>query len=94
MIKDIQIFFNFADFYQRLIQGFGKIVRLFTLMLRMSFLTKSSKNLQLLMDMAKSDKVRIGNGYDCKNKIIKKLLSTSLNKALSYLTPNTKQVLT
>ena len=40
--------------------------------------------------MAESDK--IGNGGNCKNKMIKKSLYKNLNGATDYLIPNVKQV--
>ena len=40
LIRDIQIFIGFANFYQRLIQDFSKIVALLTLMLKTTGLFK------------------------------------------------------
>ena len=47
------------------------------------------------MDVAESDEVSSSNGGDCKDGIIERLLRfKNLNEAISYLTPNTRQVFT
>ena len=44
--------------------------------------------------MAESSKIGIGNNDNCENKTVKKSLTKNSNAAISYLTPNAKQVLT
>ena len=56
-MHDIQVFLGFANFYQRFIQGFSKIVGSFTLMLKTTSSTSLSTILQLFIDMADKDKV-------------------------------------
>ena len=59
-------------------------------MLRISFTTKSSKNLVLSINVAKNDKVGIKSRDNCKAEIVKKLTSKNLNRFINYLTPNVK----
>ena len=82
-MKSIQVFPDFANFFWRFIQGFNKIARLFTLMLWSNGL---SKNLLLLMDMAKSDDLGIISGDgNCKDEIDKGLLFKNCNETMGYL---------
>ena len=84
MIKDIQVFLSFANFYCRFIYDFNKIGGLHILMLKT---TQSGKNLLSLM--AKNDKVD-SNCSNCDNKTIKKLQFKNLNRAIKYLTPKAR----
>ena len=54
-------------------------------------ITRLSKNLLLIIDIAKSDKVGIiSGGADYKNEIIKRSPFKNLNKAATYLTPKAR----
>ena len=91
-IKDIHIFFRFANFYRRFIQSFSKIAGLLTLMLKT---TRSAENLSLLM--AEDTKVgSIGGGGDCDDETVERssLTSKNSNRATGYLTPGAKQAFT
>ena len=86
--RDIQVFLGFANFYQCFIQGFGKIARPLILMLQT---TGPSKNLSLLMDVAKHNKVgTVGGGDDHKDEMVKRSLFKNLNRATGYLTPKAR----
>ena len=65
-------------------------------MLKTSSKTKSSKNLLLLINMAKNDKVGFGSNNDCKDETVKKSPFTfkNLDGATNYLTTNAKIALT
>ena len=89
MLKDIQVFLDFANFYQRFIQNFSKITGPLTLMLKASP-NKSAKNLSLLIDVAEDAEVSVGGG-DYEDETVGKSLSKNLNGATSYLTPNARQ---
>ena len=60
LIRDIQVFLGFANFYQGFIHSFSKIAGSFTSMLRTSAATRLSKNLLLSIDVAEVDEVGIG----------------------------------
>ena len=87
-VRDIQVFLGFANFYQRFIQGFSKIARPLTLMLKT---TQKAKNLLSLM----AEDAEVGNvgSGDCKNEMVKRspLTSKNLNGAMGYLTPSAKR---
>ena len=74
LMKDIQVFLDFANFYLCFIQGINKIAGPVIFMLRTSSTTRSFKNLLILIDVAKSVKVTIGGGSDCENKTVRKSL--------------------
>ena len=95
MIRDILVFFGFANFYQRFIKSFNKIARPLTLMLKISSVIKSSKNLLLSIDVTEVPEfgVSIG-GDDCKNKMVGRFLFKNLNRVTSYLILNAKQAFT
>ena len=94
-MRDIQVFLGFANFYQYFIQNFNKIAKLLTLMLQISFTTRSSKNLLLAMDVAKSDEVGSGGGGDCEDETIKRSsCSKNLNEAMDYLISHAKRIFT
>ena len=86
LLKDIQVFLGFANFYRRFIQNFSKIAGPVTLMLRASP-TQSAKNLSLLVDMAEDAGAGVGGG-DCKDETVEKSLSKNSNGATDYLTPD------
>ena len=87
-VKDIQVFLGFPNFYWRFIQGFSKIAKLLTSMLR---ITRSAENLSLLV--AKDPKVGSIGGDDCEDKTVERspFTSKNFNGATGYLTPNAKQ---
>ena len=66
LVRDIQVFFGFANFYRRFIQGFNKIVRPLTSMLRT---TKSAENLSL--SMAEDSEIGSVDGGDCEDETMK-----------------------
>ena len=82
-IRDIQVFFGFANFYQGFIQRFSKIAGPLSFMLRMSSATTSTKNLLLLIDMAEVDEVGVSGGGDHEDKTVGRLPSKNLNRATS-----------
>ena len=90
-VRDIQVFFGFANFYQYFIKGFSKIAGPLTSMLKA---IKSTKNLSLLV--AEDAEVGSIGGGDCKDKTVKRspLASKNLNRATGYLTLNAKQAFT
>ena len=88
-IKNIQVFLKFANFYQRFIQNFSRIVGPLTSILRTSSTTQSAKNLSQ-MNVAKDVEVGGGVGGNCKEGTVKRSPSKNLNKA-GYLTPNIKK---
>ena len=63
-------------------------------MFKTSFVTKSSKNLLLSIDVAEVDKVGIGSGSDWEDKTVWRSLSKNLNGATGYLTPDARQAFT
>ena len=90
LVRDIQVFLGFANFYQRFIEGFSKIAGPLTLMLRT---TRSAENLSSSM----AEDAEVGSiGGDCEDETVKRLPLTSKNSngATGYLTPNTKQAFT
>ena len=90
-IREIQVFHSFANFYWRFIQSFSKIAQPFTLIFKIRFITKLSKNLLSLINVAKVDKVGVGVGDgDYKDKMIGRLPFKNLNKDTGYLTPNAR----
>ena len=90
-VIDIEVFLDFANFYQRFIQGFNKIAGPLISMLRT---TKSAKNLSLLL-VEDAEVVSIG-GDDCEDEKVGRspLTSKNSNKTTGYLTPNAKQAFT
>ena len=71
LIRDIQVFLNFANFYWCFTQSFSKIARPLISMLKTSSITQSAENPPLIM--AEIDE--IGNDVgDCKDETVKKLL--------------------
>ena len=90
-MRDIQVFFGFANFYRRFIQGFSKIIGSFTSMLRT---TQLAENLSLSMD----EDAEVGSisGGDCKDKTVKKLplISKNSNGVMGYLTPKARLAFT
>ena len=60
-------------------------------MLKMSFITKSSKNLLLSIDVAEIDEAGVGGG-DCEDKTVERSPSKNSNRAMGYLTPNARRV--
>ena len=93
-MRDIQVLFGFANFYWCFIQSFNKIAGLLTLMIKKSFATRLLKNLLLLIDVAEVDEVDVGSGCDCENKIVGRSSSKNSNRAISYLTSDTRQAFT
>ena len=91
LIRDIQVFLGFANFYRRFIQSFSKIAGPLTSMLRMSFTTKSLKNLLLLLDVAEVDEVGVGGDGDRKDETIGRSPSKNSNRVTDYLTPSVKR---
>ena len=91
LMRDIQVFLKFANFYWRFIQDFSKIAGPLTLMLKT---TQSAKNLSL--SMAEDAEVDSIGNVDCKNKIVKKspLISQNSNRAMGYLTPQARLTFT
>ena len=87
LIRNIQIFLGFTNFYSRFIQGFSKIAGLLILMLKTSSY-QSAENLSLLSHLVEDAK--LDGGGNC-NKTVKKLLSKKSNGVLGYLTPNARQ---
>ena len=88
LLKDIQAFLGFANFYRRFIQSFSKIVRPLISMLKTNGL---SKKLLLSIDMIESDKLGIvDGGSDCKDETIKRSFFKNLNKVAKYLTPKAR----
>ena len=95
LMRDIQVFLSFANFYWRFIQSFRKIAQPFASMLQTSSITKSLKNLLLSMDVAESDKVGGDGDGDCKDGTVEKSpRSKNSNWATGYLTLNARQVFT
>ena len=94
LIRNIQIFLDFANFYQCFIKDFSKIAGLLTSTLKISFKTQSTKNLLLFLDVAEDTKIGISDG-DFAGEIVEKspCMFKSLNKA-GYLIPNTKVTFT
>ena len=92
LLRDIQVFLNFANFYRRFIQNFSKIARPLTSMLRASS-TQSAKNLSSLVDMAEDAEVGVCGG-DCKDETVGRLPSKNSNKATCYPTPNARRAFT
>ena len=94
LMRDIQVFLGFDNFYRRFIKRFSKIAGLLTSMLRTSSATKSSKNLILWINVAEVDNVSTGDGGDYEDETFGKLLSKNSNGAPSYLTPDARQAFT
>ena len=89
-VRDIQIFLGFTNFYQRFIQGFSKIARPLTSMLKT---TKSAENLSLMM----AENADVGSiGGDRKDEMVERLsfISKNSNGAMGYLTPGAKLAFT
>ena len=86
-MKNIQVFLSFANFYGHFIQGFSKIAKSFTLMLKTTWL---AKNLSLLI----TKNIEISSsGSDCKDKTVKRSLSKNLNRAINYLIFNNTKII-
>ena len=94
LIRDIQVFLGFANFYWRFIQSFSKITGPLTLMLKTSSATRSLKNSLLLMDLAEVDEVGVGDNGDCEDKTFGRSPLKNSNGATGYLIPNTRQTFT
>ena len=90
LMRDIQVFLGFANFYQRFIQSFSKIAEPLTSMLKTSSVTRSLKNLLSSMDVAEVDEVDVGGGSDRKDKTVVRSLLKNSNGATGYLTPNAR----
>ena len=88
LIKNLSVFFYFANFYQRFIQNISKMAKPLTLILRMSSTVRCSNNLLLFINVVETNEVSINGSSDYENKIVKKLLSKNLYKTRNYLTPN------
>ena len=90
-MRNIQVFFGFANFYWHFIQGFNKIAGPLTLMLRT---TQSAQNLASLM--TKDTEVGSISTGNCRDKTVKKspLTSKNSNRAISYLTPKARLAFT
>ena len=92
LVRDIHIFLNFANFYQRFIKGFNKIAEPLTSMFQTTGLPK---NLPSLMDVADSVEVgTIGDGNDYVNKTVERSMSKNSNRATGYLTPKARLAFT
>ena len=91
LVRDIQVFLGFANFYWYFIQGFSKIAGPLTLILRT---TKSAENFTWLM--AEDTEVGSISGGNCEDETVKKspLTSKNLNGATGYPILNAKQVFT
>ena len=93
LLRDIQVFLDFANFYWRFIQNFGKIVRLLTLMLRTSQ-TQLAKNSSLLIDVAENAEIGVDDN-DHEDEMSEKLpRSKNLNGAMSYLSRKARLAVT
>ena len=91
LIRDLQVFLEFANFYQCFIQGFGKIARPLSSMLRIIWSAKNS-----LLSIAKNIEVGSIGGGDCEDEMVKRSLLTSknLNGVMDYLTPKARLAFT
>ena len=70
LMRDIQIFFGFANFYQCFIQSFNKIARPLILIFRTNSVTRLSKNL------VEVNEIGVGDGVDnCEDKTNERSLS-------------------
>ena len=90
-MRDIYVFFEFANFYWRFIQGFSKIAGPLTSRLKT---TRSAENSSLLM--AEDAEVgSVGSG-DCENETVEKspLTSKNSNRATGYFTPKARLAFT
>ena len=92
LLRDIQIFLDFTNIYQRFIQNFKKIAGLLSLMLR-TRLTQSAKNLLLLVNVAEDTKAGVGGG-DRKDKIGRRSLRFQNLSGANYLTPKARLAFT
>ena len=81
-VCDIQVSLGFANFYQRFIQDFNKIIRLLTLLLKIISLIGLSTILQLLIDAADEDE--FGESNSNKTNLSKPSTSKKSTRA-SYL---------
>ena len=94
-MKDIQVFLDFANFYQRFIQSFSKIIEPLTSTLKISSTTRLSKNSLLSINMAKVDKTDVGvGGGEYKDETVGRLPSKNSNRAIGYLTSDARQAFT
>ena len=86
-MRDIQVFFSFANFYPQFIKGFSKIASSLTFMLTTS-LIQSAKLLPLSIDVINN----VEFGSSGSDKIIEKslLLTKRTIRATSYLTSDAK----
>ena len=86
LVKDMQVFLSFANFYWRFLYGFSKITRPLISMLQK---TRLSKNLPSSIDVAKLDEVGvISDGDICDDEMVKRLplISKNSNGTIGYLT--------
>ena len=90
-VRDIQVFLSFANFYWCFIQGFSKIAKLLTSIIRT---TRSAKNLSLLV--VEDAEVSSISGGNFEDETVKRspLKSKNSNGAMGYLIPNAKQAFT
>ena len=91
LMRDIQVFLSFANFYRHFIQGFSKIAGPLTSMLRTTW---SAENLSLLM--AKDAEFgRVGSGGDCEDETVERSpRSKNSTGATGYLTPEARLAFT
>ena len=89
LVKDVQVFLGFANFYWCFIQGFSKIAGLLTLMLKT---TRSAKNLSSSI-VEDAELGSISGGDDCEDKTVKRspLISKNSNRGTGYLNLGAKQ---
>ena len=91
LVRDIQVFLGFANFYRRFIQGFSKIAGPLTSML---ITTQSVKNSSLSI----AEDVEVGSigGGNHEDETVERspLTSKNSNRATGYLTPDTKRAFT
>ena len=95
LVRKIQVFLGFTNFYQCFIQGFSKTAGPLTSMFQTSSTTKSLKNLLLTIYITRSNKVYGSDGGNCEDRTIEKSIRfKNLNKATGYLSPKAKQAFT
>ena len=87
LIKNIQVFHDFANFYWLFIQGFSKIAGSLGSMLK---ITRLAKN--ILLSITKNDTVD-NSDNDCEDEAIKRLLCKNSNTTAGYLTPKARLAL-
>ena len=62
-----------------------------TSMVKTSSTTRLSKNLLLLIDMAKVNEVGVSGDSNCEDETVERLLFKNSNRTIGYLTTNTRQ---